>query len=252
MNEQPNAPHKPEYSSLPSPRASMSWLYVFIEIWAGKGLTLKANLFERRKIAATGLLFYIMAHVFSLYLYSASSGIRADNQALLQAAAANAPVDNPTLKNSHNLLDFSITGAVQSGVFESFKSLILISFLFWVCFVLIGGGVPFGAAIAGTGSSLAISAVGLAISSLIQFAAGSMRFALNAGIIVVPSSYPWLYGFLTNISVFSAWQYIAIGMALAYTARYRPKVGLFIGIFAYLIMLGIAGGMSWLGKSLAE
>jgi len=198
------------------------------------------------------LLLYIAAHVFSLYLYSASPDIRADNQALLRAAAANAPSDNPTLKNSSGLLDFTITGAIQSGVFEGFKSLLLISLLFWICFVLIGGGVSFAAAIAGTGSGLAISATGLAVSSLMQFATGSMRFAPNVGIIVAPSDFPWLYGFLTNIGVFSAWQYVAVGMALAYVARYRPKIGLIIGVFAYSVMLGFAGGMSWLGKLLAS
>lgn len=252
MNEMSDELINAEKSPYSSPQTSKMWLRVFTEIWTGKGSALKANLPERRKIAATGLLLYIIAHVFSLYLYSASPGIRADNQALLRAAAANAPSDNSTLKNSSDLLDFTITGAVQSGVFEGFKSLFLISLLFWICFVLIGGGVSFGAAIAGVGGGLIISATGLLVSSLMQFTTGSMRLAPNIGIIVAPSDFPWLYGFLTNIGVFSAWQYVAIGMALAYVARYRPKIGIIIGVFAYSVMLGFAGGMSWLGKLLAR
>ncbi len=256
MTETNNQSQQPMHN--PDLRAA-AWLKVFTEIWLGRGKTLKALASEWRKIIAAGLLLYIVGHVFSLYIYSQNSAIRSENEAFLRAGNAFVKSPNSTKQiasdsseqhkqNPTQSFDFTTTSAVQSGLIDGIKSLVFVSLLFWLYFSLIGGGISYKSIIAGTSSGLIIASAGMLLTSLLQNATGSLRIAPNAGIFIVPVEFPWLYGFLTNIGIFPLWEYIAIGLSLAYVAHYRPKIGVLVGLIAYCTMLGITGAMAWIGK----
>lgn len=232
------------------------WLNGFLEIWTGKGRTLKANTTQWRKIASTGLLIWIVLSTVSSYISSKSDGIRADNITLMKVGKSPNPSDNEqtpvkssqqpsfSLKELEQLLSFSlITG---------FVNLFSISFLFWASYALIGGGVTFRVAVAGTGYSMAILSVESLVTALMQFAGNSLRVAPNAGFLVSLNEHPWLFGFFTIISVFSMWQYAVLGLTLAYVARYRPKVGLTVGAFCYFTMIAFTGVRLWLAQMIVK
>lgn len=234
-------------------QSSLPWLEGFIEIWTGKGRTLKANTTQWRKIASTGLLIWIVAHAISLFMYSRSEGVRADNMAMMKTSNITlSENDNKAAKPDIQSLDFSVTAAIQSGLIKGVQSWLPLTLLFWGSFALIGGGLTFGAAAGGVGYGMAVSAGGIFVTAAMQSLSGSLRYAPNVGFLVSPGEYPWLYGFLTNISVFSMWQYAVLGLTLAYVARYRPKVGLAVGAFCYATMIAFMGAFSWLGQLMVK
>jgi hypothetical protein len=238
----------------PAAQENLGWLRGFLEIWTGQGRTLKANTGQWRKIASAGLLMWVIAHAVSLYMYSQSDGIRADNLAMMKTSGMN--LDEDTKKNNPQTgaqsFEFSATAALQSGLVKALQSWLPLTLLFWGSFALIGGGLTFGATAGGTGYGMIISAAGMLITTALQTAAGSLRYAPGAGIFTSPGDHPWLFGFLTNISVFSMWHYAVLGLSLAYVARYRPKVGLAVGAFCYATMLVFMGIFSWLGQLMAQ
>lgn len=229
------------------------WLNGFLEIWTGKGRTLKANTTQWRKIASTGLLIWIVAHVISLFMYSRSEGVRADNMAMMQTSKITlSENDSKATEPNIQSLDFSITAAMQSGLIKAVQSWLPLTLLFWGSFALIGGGLTFGAAAGGVGYGMAVSAAGTFLTAALQSVTGSLRFVPGAGFLVSPGEYPWLFGFLTNINIFSMWQYAVLGLTLGYVARYRPKVGLAVGAFCYATMIAFMGAFSWLGQMIMK
>ena len=144
-----------------------------------------------------------------------------------------------------------MTAALQTGIARGVLKLLSQSLLFWGCFALIGGGVNFRSTTGTVGAGMIISASGLAISTLTQILGSGLRYAPNLGIIVNPQDRPWIFSFLANLGIFTAWEYVALGMALAYIAHYRPKVGVIVGVFAYVTYLAYTGLAAWLGNVMA-
>lgn len=229
-----------------------AWLRGFIAIFfSPENVGRSATPYVGRVLVCAALL-WAAATVSDQYLMIAHSGLRSQTEYV----AAN---DLRALGKSVGLSQERIQREVQEitkpkvvqanqlptwlawSIVYSFVSMTILSILYWVLVRLFNPEPPSVAAIASTvayGSSIA--ALGLVVIGISKFLTGSIFGSPSLAFLSAPLSktHMLVHTLLTKLNIFTVWEYIAVGIAVAARAGMGWRWGIIFSAVAFLIAYG--------------
>ncbi len=239
-----------------STEPTASWLQGFVDILsapedlAGRMVTYPA------RVIVFSLLLFAFSSVAVQYLYSLNDAIgqqmfSMQSSRLEEMAKKMRWSDNQLeeqLDNIRAALKFSFVKNLGIGIPITLVSTFLFGGMFWILQRLFNAEPPPLVIIVALASyGMSITVVGMIATGLMQFAGNSLVVAPSAAFLAQPiNDHPLLFQFLSGLTLFTVWEYLAVGVVVARHVRMSRTQGLAFGATALIIRSIVFGGVPWI------
>jgi hypothetical protein len=256
MNEQEqssNPEPKPQIEPTadePKVESRFGWLQGFVDIITAPDELAMRLVRSSGRVVAFAVLLYTFVGVGVQYLHSINDGIRGEMYSM-QAASIEKIAAKQGLKDSQvdemledmkKNLDFSAVRNFAIMFPLAFLGVVLIGWLFWLMQRLFNAEPPPAFAIIGLAAyGTSITALGLLLGGLMQFAGNSLAVAPTLAFIARPiQDNAGLFQFLSSFSLFTVWEYLVVGIVVARHVGMSRNHGLAFGgaVLALRLLLG--------------
>lgn len=136
----------------------------------------------------------------------------------------------------------SLTGTIAWAVFYSFVSLFVVGSLFWILQRLFNAEPPpYLSTIAVVAYGLIINGIGSIVIVGMQAITGSIFISPSLAFLTAPieNTLTIFHTLLTKVNVFTVWEYLAVGIAVAAHAGLSRKFGIIFGAVIFLAVFGV-------------
>lgn len=233
--------------------ANNTWLQGFIKILHTPSSIGTFAMVSPFRSIVFGVLLWVLASVTTQFITLSMPQLQKQQTQMqendIRALGRSAHIDEDDLEEQvqdvRSKLDkgFSPTGTIAWALLYGFASTFVVGSLFWVLQRLFNSEPPpYLATIAVSAYGLTISSIGSIVTVALQAITGSIFASPSLAFLAAPieNSLSIFYTFLTKLNVFTVWEYLAVGIAVATHAGLVRKFGFIFGAVAFLAVLGIS------------
>ena len=172
--------------------------------------------------------------------------------------AENIQMMKPWMKNGQQQKSSTLTSlpfdqALLSTLTTSFVGILALGFVLWIIHWALtkeSNKLYEIAGIASYGSG--IYAIGTLLTGILAFASGSLRWGPHFGIMVDPSTFPFMFAILARINAFSILSYVLASYAMIGYSRIESRYGMVSSIIAIVIVMSWYALFSLIGSLLTS
>ncbi len=257
MNEQELTPESSNADSaeLQETPSNTPWLQGFVDIITNpEDLALRVVQSPARTIVCAILLF-AFSMVIIQYLQAANDGIRQQNftlqsqfieKRMVKAGLTENQIEEQMDKVREGL-NFSFVRALGIGIPFGLISVFIFGTMFWILQRLFNSEPPPAFAIIALVSyGTSITALGILLTGLMQYAGNSLYMSPTLAFLAQPiAEHPLLYQFLVGISIFTLWEYAVVGIVVARHVGMSRNQGLAFATAALTFRCLVLGLIPW-------
>ncbi len=242
------------------PTSRYAWLQGFRDIFFSPMKVGSLAVANPVRVLVVAVLLWALVTTASEYVRASHSGLVHQNNVMeendLRAIGRYARMDDDKINEQIRDLrekkagnTFQLPGTLAWSVVFAFISLAVLTVVYWILVRLFNSEPPsFTSLLAIVSYGNAIASVGLIVVVLCQYLSGSIFISPSLAFLAASANgaQTVVHTLLSKLNIFTLWEYLVVGIAIAVHSRMSKKVGIVFGSVAFLFLYGIYSVMLFL------